>query len=175
MKAFMLPFFILLSLILCNCNLFKNLETQPQMPPITQTGANTYGCMYNGKLWLPGGYNGTSNYQVSYDKSYAGSFDISTYRYGDSDNDQQYIYIFIRGLYQTGTYYLKNKGNLAIVLRDRKPRCFYDSTDSLQFASGYVTITKLDMGIISGTFEFTLAKQGCDTIKVTNGRFDKKL
>lgn len=43
--------------------------------------------------------------------------------------------------------------------------------------SGTLTITRLDQqaGIIAGTFSFTLAQPGCDTIKVTQGRFDKKL
>jgi hypothetical protein len=42
---------------------------------------------------------------------------------------------------------------------------------------GQLVITRLDMsaGIIAGTFSFTLAQTGCDTIKVTQGRFDKKL
>jgi len=42
---------------------------------------------------------------------------------------------------------------------------------------GQLTLTRLDeqAGIIAGTFEFTIAKPGCDTIRVTDGRFDKKL
>ena len=43
--------------------------------------------------------------------------------------------------------------------------------------TGYVDLTRLDnqQGIVSGTFAFTLAQPGCDTIKITNGRFDYKL
>ena len=37
---------------------------------------------------------------------------------------------------------------------------------------GAFTITRLDRGIVSGTFEFTLIQPGCDTIRVTKGRFD---
>jgi hypothetical protein len=45
------------------------------------------------------------------------------------------------------------------------------------YRKGTLTIIRLDLtkGIIAGTFEFTLAKPGCDTIRVTNGRFNKKL
>lgn len=40
-----------------------------------------------------------------------------------------------------------------------------------------MSITRFDlsMGIISGTFEFTLSKTGCETISITDGRFDAKL
>lgn len=53
-----------------------------QLPPATQTGANTFGCLLNGQVWTPQGYNGTSNYSVSYDPNYRkGTLSISTYRY----------------------------------------------------------------------------------------------
>ena len=41
---------------------------------------------------------------------------------------------------------------------------------------GELIITKLDKnaGIISGTFNATLYKPGCDTLKITDGRFDMK-
>lgn len=53
----------------------------------------------------------------------------------------------------------------------------YDYSDSTVYMNGSLTVTRLDLtqGIIAGTFEFTLAKPGCDTIRVTSGRFDKKL
>jgi hypothetical protein len=28
-------------------------SSQPVLPPITQTGANTFGCKINGQVWLP--------------------------------------------------------------------------------------------------------------------------
>lgn len=43
-------------------------------------------------------------------------------------------------------------------------------------SSGSMTITKLDRTnrLIVGIFNATLSKAGCDTIKITNGRFDVK-
>jgi hypothetical protein len=51
------------------------------------------------------------------------------------------------------------------------------SDDAGTYHKGTLTITRLDLqaGIISGTFEFTLAKPGCDTVRITQGRFDKRL
>jgi hypothetical protein len=50
---------------------------------------------------------------------------------------------------------------------------YYPSTTSI----GSITITKLDIqnGIIAGTFAATLYKPGCDTVTITDGRFDMKL
>jgi hypothetical protein len=28
-------------------------DEEPQLPPITQTGAGTFGCLVNGDIWLP--------------------------------------------------------------------------------------------------------------------------
>ena len=52
----------------------------------------------------------------------------------------------------------------------------YDNAPGLVMR-GQLVVTRLDLraGIISGTFAFTLSQPGCDTVKVTNGRFDKKL
>ncbi len=45
------------------------------------------------------------------------------------------------------------------------------------FSKGTLTITRLDLqaGVVAGTFSFLLAKPGCDTLRITQGRFDKKL
>ncbi|WP_162550068.1 hypothetical protein [Hymenobacter nivis] len=62
--------FLLLSLaLLLGC---KKTEQAPadQLPPATQTGANTLGCLVNGQPWTPQGYNGSSNYSVVYDPTF---------------------------------------------------------------------------------------------------------
>ncbi|MBQ0767738.1 MAG: hypothetical protein KBT58_00490, partial [Bizionia sp.] len=55
MKNLLLAFALLL--IVSNCN--KNDDDQPtnpidQLPPATQTGANTFGCLLDGEPFLPG-------------------------------------------------------------------------------------------------------------------------
>ena len=51
------------------------------------------------------------------------------------------------------------------------PTCNYSKENTL---SGTLTITHFDNVeyIISGTFEFVTATEGCDTVRVTDGRFD---
>jgi hypothetical protein len=50
------------------------------------------------------------------------------------------------------------------------------SSDTDTNVSGAITIVKLDKvnHIISGTFNATLIKPDCDTVKITEGRFDMK-
>lgn len=149
-----------------------------QLPPATQTGANTFGCLVNGQVWTPQGYNGTSNYSVYYDPSYRkGTLNVATYRYNASgSSNRQDIIIFSDSLNAVGVY--------PLTIRNHQEALFYGSSGQCEFhqneghyRKGMLTITRLDLqaGIISGTFSFTLYKPGCDSVRVTNGRFDKKL
>jgi hypothetical protein len=54
--------------------------------------------------------------------------------------------------------------------------CDYEKSSEVSL-SGSLEVTKLDLqnGIVSGKFSFTLAKSGCETIHVTDGRFDGRL
>lgn len=57
-----------LCLLLTQCSQCKKDDPAPeeQLPPATQTGANTLGCLVNGQPYTPGGYKGTANYAVLY-------------------------------------------------------------------------------------------------------------
>ncbi len=166
---------LLLPVLLFQCKK-QNPEPIEQLPSITQTRANTFGCLLNGQAWTPRGNHGSSNYIVSYDPTYReGTLNISTYRY-INDNNLQYITIASDSIRATGNYPLTVSNHQEALFIDTRSGCEF-LQGQMHFRSGNLTIAKLDLnqGIISGTFEFTLAKPGCDTIKVTNGRFDKKL
>ncbi|GAA3930553.1 hypothetical protein GCM10022406_14860 [Hymenobacter algoricola] len=170
-------------LLLTQCSKCKQDDPTPeeQLPPATQTGANTFGCLVNGQVYTPSGYNGTSDYAVLYDPAYnGGSLDVRTYRYTKSAESTK-LSIIIGGdsINHVGTYSLTATGSRGALLFDRsKPSpCDRFAGGVGVYTKGILTLTRLDLnaGIISGTFEFTLAKPGCDTIRVTQGRFDKKL
>ena len=75
--------FLLISLIAISCKKTKTeSESVDQLPPITQTGANTFGCLLNGNVWLPKGYDGRFvNSRITIDPTYAdGDLTIRTYR-----------------------------------------------------------------------------------------------
>ena len=174
------PALLLAALLgLSQCQKKNDPDPAAQLPPATQTGANTVGCLLNGQPWAPVG-NGTSkNFQVDYDAGYPGGlFSMSAYRYqGEAPTDGQTITIYVRPMPQASTYDLSNLTQTAIGFINHRTGCDYDSRAGANYCKGTLTITRLDLqaGIIAGTFAFTLAKPGCDTIKVTQGRFDKKL
>ena len=150
-----------------------------QLPPATQTGANTFGCLVNGQAWTPQGHDGTSNYSVVYDSGLNGGlFDLKTYRYPGGSNKFQNIALNIISNARIGSYSLGDTQRTRVVFQDTNTSCYWNSRDSATtYRRGTLTITRLDLqaGIISGTFAFTLYKPGCDSVRVTHGRFDKRL
>ncbi|RAK70331.1 hypothetical protein [Hymenobacter edaphi] len=172
-------------LLLTQCSKCKD-DPQPKnpedaLPAATQEGKNTFGCLVNGQAWTPkGSLGGVPNFYVSYDPTYAGgTIDIRAYRLPNSDDSRrQRITLGGGDISHVGTY--------ALVVSDARGASFYDdfrpsscqeyrSADPLVHCQGTLTLTRLDAAVASGTFEFVLAKPGCDTIKVTQGRFDRKL
>jgi hypothetical protein len=169
MKQTLLPILALALLTQCKKN---DPDPASQLPPATQTGANTFGCLINGQCWIP---FGTGNYSIYYDPNYRhGTINISATLPG-SGKDYQNITLFSDSLKSVGRYPLTFLKHQEAVFSNTKA-CSFFSGDP-HYRKGTLTVTRLDAqaGIISGTFEFTLAKAGCDTLKVTQGRFDKKL
>jgi len=161
-------------------------KPEDQLPPATQTGAGTFGCLLNGQPWTPKGFNGSPNILVTYDPTYkGGNLDLRTYRYLGNTGKSQYIRFGGDQIDKIGTYVFTIPTNPTIP----NPYTVYYSDDSKSSpcnnfflisgttATGQLVVTRLDkpQGIISGTFSFTLAQPGCDTIKITQGRFDSKL
>jgi hypothetical protein len=180
MKKLVPLFSVLALIILCAYSGCSVLSPTPKetLPPATQTGANTFGFLLNGQVWLPKGYNGTSNLDLSYDPAFmGGTFNLSAYRYyGNSSKDEQYVTIYLDSLSKEGTYNLYESPNKGTYFSDHN-KCTYFSDTTVNYKKGNIIITKLDLqkGIVSGTFQFTLFKSGCDSIKITQGRFDKKI
>jgi len=52
MKKHIFPLLVLITLAAVQC---KKNTLEEQLPPITTTGANTFGCLVNGNTWLPYG------------------------------------------------------------------------------------------------------------------------
>ena len=79
------------------------------------------------------------------------------------------------------TYILNDTTNSYILyLRVRNGSCFHSNISYggvlKKLNNGNLTITKADsvLKIISGTFNFDLPTDFCDTLKITDGRFDIK-
>ena len=173
MAKYRIPLQILLLLFLSGCDLFKSADKTEQLPPATQEGKNTFGCLVNGKVWLPKGNNGTANLDASYDPSYnGGTLSVAAYRI-ESSNFQG-ILIGASNITLPSSMDFHADGTPLAQFFDEQTSCGYN--DSLTFLGGALQITKLSIGsqIASGTSHFKVVNQGCDTVKVTDGRFDLK-
>jgi hypothetical protein len=178
-------------LVSCKSCKKDNLAPVDQLPPATQEGKRTLGCLINGKPFIAQPSIGNSAYL--YADYYANGI-IGIHSKNLSSNEYKYIYIYQSNysvktgtLVDTGSTYhpINSSGNYA--LRNLSLRSFaanYDNgiqnckyeTDSVN--KGMLTITKFqpstssNPGIISGTFYFTVKSPGCADINVTDGRFD---
>jgi hypothetical protein len=179
---------LIIVLLFCNGKCRKEVLDYNGLPPATQEGKNTFGFLLNGKPWIPSGFNGgTGNLSLDIDFGFKnGIFGIAAYQRvppGGISGDQS-ISIGIADSLKFVTIpaiFLLGKNTLyGIYYVDDKSRCEYAinyaTTDTTIYRTGKLTITKLDkiQGVIAGTFSATLAKPGCDTVKITEGRFDMK-
>ena len=155
-----------------------NLAPIDQLPPETQTGANTFGCLINGKAFLPkgdpfGGPIKKAQYQFVNGKQ---GFGVSARRREDESSELvgiigDSIKLFV------GTFDLASK----------MPGRFsagYNYTDYNNFPGieyitneinrGQLVITKFDTinQIVSGTFWFDAKSSAGQIVEVRNGRFD---
>ena len=82
-------------------------KPEPTLPPATQTGANTFGCKVNGKVYIP---NGNIYYPPIDQPSYHtndGSFWIRTRNLDDFENEQNHwLYIYIYKKWCLSDWYL---------------------------------------------------------------------
>jgi hypothetical protein len=151
------------------CKKESNILNNNQLPPITQEGKNTFGFLLNGEVWLPKGGLLTPILDLSYDPNYnGGAMSISAKR-NLSDTNKNSLLLGGININKIGKYkFERNFANVIYTSAD----CYY--SDDAQI-TGFINITKLDLngnGIISGTFEFKLIKDGCPIINATEGRFD---
>ena len=179
MKTYLL---LLATIVLCSLQCRKTprppVTDIPGLPPATQTGANTLGFLLNGQPWTPEGNNGTANLSIDFDPGINnGIFSIAAYRIV-TNGATEYFGIGLRDSLNLikipATLPIGNGTNCGVFYS--KGNCMFDYFSIDIFRDGNLKILKLDRNsrIISGQFSVTIFKNGCDSIKITNGRFDMK-
>ena len=152
------------------------------LPPITQTGANTFGCLVNGEVWVP---RVPLFSWTLYDKAF--SFDESKgLGYGNGDctvaNDSTYQVLalaFGASHYLPTEYHTTSDSTyinaFSVWFKDTHSK-WYLPDETATLTSNRFIISKIDTtkNFISGTFEFTLYNtlNKNDSIVITDGRFD---
>jgi hypothetical protein len=150
-----------------HCKEDEPLTELEKLPPATQNGKRTFGCLVDGKAWVINNIASVqSDYQLGHLSISAGvsnsvftavlSIDVH-----DSNLKEQSYSLTESGLNEDYARYY-----------DFKLSCEFLSD---KFNSGTITISHLDEVnyIVSGTFEFDVYSNDCNrVIKVTDGRFD---
>lgn len=160
------------------CKKHKTDNLIDKLPPPTQEGKNTLGFLLNGQPWTPKGFNGSAtNLSLYYDPSFRGGvFNIYSYRRFDQNGGLRQSFSIASDSIQTQQRINVGMKNFIVVFRDNTGNCDMSSSDSTVKTTGFCEISKIDKvnQIFSGIFEFQFIKNGCDTIRITSGRFDLK-
>lgn len=184
MKLLKIPWLLAIafSCTFASCKKEKTQQAET-LPPITQTGANTFGCLINGKVYTPKGFDQNKpNFDMIVDPGFNdGQIDIRVFRKSggidtriglgsDSIRNTGYFIIDSRTDFVFGIY-SNPSGNLICLT----PYAYGNPSNK----TGYLKITRYDLTnrIISGEFEFHFSNTACglgDPIDITQGRFDKK-
>ena len=166
------------------CKKDKPINPVDQLPPATQSGANTFGCLIDGKVFLPKGPSLGPILQCAYQylnttSSVGFFFQLSAIdNSNSSDVSGIGIYTDSLNISQNVFQLLANKPGNAYGLYSRVNLQGTNITNTTLYTTttfpGQLTITKFDEfnQIASGTFFFTVVNDSGDTIKVTDGRFD---
>ena len=172
-------------LLLTQCSKCKHNDPQPEppatLPAETQTGAGTFGCLINGKVYTaPSTILTTGDWQ-SLTKLVVGGqlhengnrrtegVPVSMALNGQLLNQQAFSMISSATPFPIFTPGVNQFYARTVILP-----CIYDGA---RFKTGRVELVKFDgvQRIASGRFAFALYEPGgCDTLRVTNGRFDVK-
>jgi hypothetical protein len=169
-------FFILICPIFC----FSCTKTVTELPPVTQTGANTFGASVDGKLWVPAGFGIAPTAPLLEARFFPDSSFILNARNFSAEPTETEFEIFIKHMSTTGTYSLNTiTGSYPsqsasygyYVKRKLTPLNEWITNDQY---TGTVTITKNDSHIVSGTFQFQAINMynNPQPLTITEGRFD---
>ena len=163
---------LLFTIVSCNKDDDKPSNPVDQLPPATQTGAGTFGCLVNGVPYIDNSGFFNCFYQ----------FVDGEYYFGIQAEDK-ISNIVLMGL---GSNASNIELNTSINLNQDEPQNFYGGINLVNLggtiktsdsADGNIKFTKLDFqnSIVSATFEFTVTDPNTGVIyEITQGRFDAK-
>lgn len=159
-----IPYYVVVLSLLSACD-----NTIPKLPPETQSGNNTFGCLINGELVVA---DANTNPFLSYRKEPKAWFNYTRDTLlirGDGQNNQLFTFWIVNPTEESTII-----DSLEYVAPSFRYAIRVGKVSGIQF-------TRLDteMGVVSGTFAFQLdtLKQPADSplLNVTLGRFDIKM
>jgi hypothetical protein len=180
-----LPLYLAL-LLLTQCSKCKHDDPQPQpptpleqLPAETQSGAGTLGCLVNGDAFVAPVSALAFGEWIALDKLGISATKMGTHNlvnfsillHGSLRDNQQFSFL-ANGPSNTAPTY--TAGLNEFTAGYTATSCYYNG---VYIKSGQLTLLKCDLvaRIAAGRFSFTLPPapgSGCDTLRVTDGRFD---
>jgi hypothetical protein len=170
MKKINTILFISAFLSLSCCELFT---VEPQLPPITMEGKNTFGCVVNGRVWLPDGSKSIPAVLATYFSGPAQRRNLS-FSARNVNNGSGFVFRVNNPILIDQNYVLTDTTTEVHYGTNSYGHIGCDYEDE-HVVDGKLKILKFDLGesIVAGTFEFTSFNPTCgDTVKITEGRFD---
>ena len=146
----------------------------------TQTGANTFSCKVNGKVFIPCEFFGNKPINVGYNIN---NSKVDLMAECILQDPMKYVSIELNNFHGVGEYTLSDSNNICkyeeVYSSNAYPGALTGNTYTSNLTrNGKVIITKDDRinFILSGTFEFTAANTHniSDNVTVSSGRFDVK-
>jgi len=177
MKSLTKTFLILLcSFLFLNNSCKKNGVNS--LPPATQVGANTFGCLVGGKAWVPTGNGvGTPAIAGGITKDPQDRFELYIRTYKQNEK----MVIYIKPPISIGNNYIDRTTIVFPSAVYPESYCLYNNSVSdfitNNIYTGVVNISRFDtiQKIVSGTFSFKAVNQAAnESIIVESGRFDIK-
>ena len=169
-----IPLAILLFICFCFAECHKDKSPEPDnpygLPNATQTGAGVFACLINGQKFIAGS-----------EPSYANGAQLrgDTLAIAGEPNNARYfegIQFAIQGNLQQGQKYnIDSISTIAVIGTDSTCLGISSNVVTSYSKSGMIQITKFDTisKIVSGVFNNCVFPiSNCDTLYVTNGRFD---
>ena len=176
MKNLILLFTLTLTLSCCNKDDNPS-SSKDQLPAETQTGANTVGCLVNGKVFLPhaGGINPEVNCFYQYiDNEFYFNLHFTDLRNGG--NESVVVQVNKINLQVGQTYPLNrniiNDGDFTGGGGIYTPSAIRYYTNTIKTGELKITLLDLTNSIISGTFWFDAVNSTGETVQIRSGRFD---
>ncbi len=173
-----LGLFLLLSGLSCEKEYPPGTPEIYKLPPITQTGADTFGCLVDGKAFTPKGTWGSSGLQLYYQYvNNAYHFNIGVTR-NEINAPLRGMQIRSHGIQLEVKNYELTEPDLPLSFG-----AFYtiypdyaeiDKYQTNSMVKGEITISRFDLAnqIVSGTFWFDAINKDGKTVQVREGRFD---
>jgi hypothetical protein len=171
---------IILSAFLASALFFSCKKKIEELPPATQTGANTFGARVNGENWIPQGFGPFPAGNLLEARFVGNTLRIQARNFASSPNETEFEIYLVNGttpgthqLNTDGTYHNPAANYGYYVKRNVTPQNEWQTSATY---TGTVTLTRVDTvaNIVSGIFQFNAINQynTPQPLSVTDGRFD---